>query len=177
MRWATFSSRSWLCWLCRASPSLAAKSIISLILVLTIWWCPFVESSPVVGRGCLLWPVCSPQSVSVSLFPASFCTPRPNLPVNPGNFWLPTFAFQSSVMKRTSFILVFQKVLEIFIETFNFRFFGFSGWSIELDYFDIEWFARIILVVLRLHPCTAFQTLLSAVRATPFLLIDSCPQS
>ena len=29
----------------RASPSLAAKNVISLILVLTIWWCPCVESS------------------------------------------------------------------------------------------------------------------------------------
>ena len=43
---------------------LAAKNIISLILVLTIWWCPCVESSLcvasslcVVGGGCLLWPV------------------------------------------------------------------------------------------------------------------------
>ena len=33
--------------------------IINLILVLTIWWGPCVESSYVVGRGCLLWPVCS----------------------------------------------------------------------------------------------------------------------
>ena len=31
----------------RASPSLAAKNIINLILVLTIWWCPCVEYSPV----------------------------------------------------------------------------------------------------------------------------------
>ena len=29
----------------RASPSLDAKNIINLILVLTIWWCPCVESS------------------------------------------------------------------------------------------------------------------------------------
>ena len=31
---------------------------------------------------------------SISLCPASFCTPRPNLPVTPGVSWLPTFAFQ-----------------------------------------------------------------------------------
>ena len=58
MVWATVSSRSCFCWLYRASPSLGAKNIINLILVLTIWWCPCVESC-VVGRGCLLWPVCS----------------------------------------------------------------------------------------------------------------------
>ena len=40
---------------------------------------------------------------SISLCPASFCIPRPNLPVTPGTFWLPTFAFQSTTMKRTSF--------------------------------------------------------------------------
>ena len=45
MIWATVSSRSFFCWLYRASTSLAAKNIISLISVLTIWWCPCVESS------------------------------------------------------------------------------------------------------------------------------------
>ena len=44
MIWATVSSGSCFCWLYRASP-LAAKNIIYLILVLTIWWCPSVESS------------------------------------------------------------------------------------------------------------------------------------
>ena len=39
---------------------------------------------------------------SISLCPPSFCIPRPNLPVTPGVSWLPTFAFQSSIMKRTS---------------------------------------------------------------------------
>ena len=47
MIWATVSFRSCFCWLYRASPSLAAKNIINLILVLTIWWCPCVESSRV----------------------------------------------------------------------------------------------------------------------------------
>ena len=45
MIWATVSSWSCFCWLYRASPSLAAKNIINLILMLTIWWCPCVESS------------------------------------------------------------------------------------------------------------------------------------
>ena len=40
---------------------------------------------------------------SISLCPASFCIPRPNLPVTPGVSWPPTFAFQSPIMKRTSF--------------------------------------------------------------------------
>ena len=59
MIWDTVSSHSCSCWLYRVSPSLAAKNIINLILVLTISWCPCVVFSCVVGRGCLLWPVCS----------------------------------------------------------------------------------------------------------------------
>ena len=41
---------------------------------------------------------------SISLCPDSMCTPRPNLPVTPGVSWLPTFAFQFPIMKRTSFL-------------------------------------------------------------------------
>ena len=36
--WAPVHSRSCFCWQYRASPSLAAKNIINLISVLTIWW-------------------------------------------------------------------------------------------------------------------------------------------
>ena len=45
MIWATVSSLSCFYWLYRASPSLAAKYMINLISVLTIWWCLCVESS------------------------------------------------------------------------------------------------------------------------------------
>ena len=31
--------------------------------------------------------------------------------------------------------------LVVFIEQFNFCFFGISGWGIDLDYCDIEWYA------------------------------------
>ena len=65
-------------------------------------------TSCVVGKGCLLWPVCS-LCKTVSLCPASFCTPRPNLPVILGVSWLPTCASQSPMMKRTS---LFFSVLE-----------------------------------------------------------------
>ena len=50
MIWAIVSSQSCFCWLYRVSPSLAAKNIINLISVLTIWWCPCVESSPVLYK-------------------------------------------------------------------------------------------------------------------------------
>ena len=38
----------------------------------------------------------------ISLFSALFCIPRSNLLVTPGIPQLPTFAFQSPIMKRTS---------------------------------------------------------------------------
>ena len=59
--------------------------------------------SCVVGKGCLLWPVHSLVK-NLSLCPASFRISRPNLPVTPGVSWLLTFAFQSPIMKRTSFL-------------------------------------------------------------------------
>ena len=52
-----------------------------------------------------------------------------------------------------------------------------TGWGTDLDNCDIEWFAletnRDHSVVLRLHPSTAFQTLLLTMMTTPFLLRDS----
>ena len=59
--------------------------------------------SCVVGRVCLLRPVHFLGKTLLVLCPASFCIPRPILPVTPGVSWLPTFAFQSPKMKRTSF--------------------------------------------------------------------------
>ena len=111
MIWATISSQSCFCWLYRASPSLVAKNIINLISVLTIWWCPYTVFSCAVGRGLYSLLLCCWKRVfamtsefswqnSISLCPASFCTPRPNLPVTPGISWCPTFAFQSPIMKR-----------------------------------------------------------------------------
>ena len=106
MIWATVSSRSCFCWQYKAA-SLTAKNILSLILVLIfvlmilIWWCPWVVISYVVGRGCLLWPVCS-LGKTLLAFALFFCTLSPNMPVTPCISWLPTFAFQSPMMKRTS---------------------------------------------------------------------------
>ena len=59
------------------------------------------------------------------------------------------------MMKRCSFCKVFQ----VIIEPFNVSFFGISSWSIDLDCYDIEWFA---LDTNREHSVifeTAFQTL------------------
>ena len=104
MVWATVCSRSCFCWLYWASPSLDAKNIINLISVLIICWCPCVESSLVLLEENICYDQCVHWQNSISFCPASFYTPRPNLPVTPGVSWLPTFAFQSLIMKRTSFL-------------------------------------------------------------------------
>ena len=75
MSWATVSSWSCFCWLYRASPSLTAKNIISLMSVLTIWWYPCVESS----LGLLEKGVCYAQRVLLTkllVFALFLCVPQ-----------------------------------------------------------------------------------------------------
>ena len=50
--------------------SLDAKNIINLISVLTIWWCPCVESCLVLW--CLLWPVGSLDKTLLTFAPLHF---------------------------------------------------------------------------------------------------------
>ena len=88
--WATVSSLSCFHWLYRASPSLAAKNIINLISVLTIWWCPCVESSFVLLEEGVCYDQCVLLANSISLCHASFHIPRLYLPVTPGVSWLET---------------------------------------------------------------------------------------
>ena len=79
---------------------------------------------------------------SVSLCPASFCTPRPNLPVTPCMSWLITFTFQSAIWKGYLFlVLVLEDLGGLHRMVWLFSFFGISGWGIDLDYCDVEWFA------------------------------------
>ena len=76
---------------------------------------------------------------SLSLCPASFSSPKPNLSVTPDMSWLPNFAFQSPMMKRTSFFLVF--VLEGLVgphRTIQLQLLCTNGWGIDLDYCDLN---------------------------------------
>ena len=105
MIWATFSSQSCFCWLYRNSPFGCKEYNQSGFGIdhLVISMCRVF--SCVVGKGYLLGPMCSPDK-TVSLCPASFCTPRPNLLVTPGTSWFPTFAFQYPMRKRTSLLVL-----------------------------------------------------------------------
>ena len=58
--------------------------------------------SCVVGRGCFLWPVCSLGKTLLAFALLRFVIQGQT--VTPGISWLPAFAFQSPIMKWTSFL-------------------------------------------------------------------------
>ena len=83
---------------------------------------------------------------SVSLCPAPFCIPRPNLSVIMGTSWLPPFVFKSPVMKRTPYFFFFFLVLILegdvgFHWTGQLQFLCIRGWGIDFNYCECEWFA------------------------------------
>ena len=132
MIWAIVSSWSCFCWLCRASPSLAAKNIISLTSVLTIWCCPCVELSYVLFERVF-------ANTSASLGKALLAFALLHF-VLQGQICLLLQVSLDFLLLRPSplwwkghLFLVF--VLEDLVglhKLFNFSFFGISGWGIHL---------------------------------------------
>ena len=98
-------SHSWLqvlfCWLYTASPSLTAE-----ILMLAIWWCPCVESSRVVGR-CLLWLMHSLDRALLAFALLHFALQSQTCLLLQVSLDFLLFAFQSPMMKKTSFLFFF----------------------------------------------------------------------
>ena len=74
----------------------------------------------------------------VSLCPALFGSPRPNLPVTPSISRLPTFVFQSPMMKRTYFGMLLLEGLVGLHRTVQLQFLQHTGQGIDLDYCDIN---------------------------------------
>ena len=112
---------------------------------------------------------------SVSLCPASFCTPRPNLAAALAVSCLPTFTFQSRVMKRASFFGVSSR--RSYRSSQNCSTSASSALLVEAQTWitvilnGLPWKRReIILSFQRLYPSTAFQTLFLTMMATSFLL-------
>ena len=179
MIWATVSSRSCFCWLYRASPSLATKNIVNLISVLTIWWCPCAELSVIL----LEEGVCHDQCILLAKL-------------------LLAFALLYFVLKGQIYLLlqVFLDFLLLHSSPLKWKghfwgmlvLKGLVGLHRTVQLLERYWLGhkfgllwywmvclgekQIILSFLRLHPSTAFQTLLLTMMATPFLLRDSCPQ-
>ena len=77
---------------------------------------------------------------SISLCPASFRIPRPNLAVTPGVSWLPTFAFKSPIIKGHLFWVLVLKGLVGLHRTVQLQLLQHYWWGMDLDYRDIEWF-------------------------------------
>ena len=75
----------------------------------------------------------------ISLCPASFHNPRPNLLVTP--VFLDFLLFPVPYNEKDIFFGVL--VLEglVGLHRFNFSFFSITAWGIDLDYCDTEWFA------------------------------------
>ena len=184
MVWATVSSWSCFCWLYRVSPSFGTKNRINLISVLTIWWGACVESSLVLLEDGVCYDQCVLLANFISFCPASFCIPRPNLPVTPGVSWLPTFAFQSPIMKRTSFWVLVLKGLVGLHRTVQLQLLQCYWLGHRLG---SPWYWMVCLgneqrsfchfwdCIQVLHFglwCSDAVTMM----ATPFLLRDSCPQ-
>ena len=159
--WATGNSWSCFCGLHRASPSLTAKNIINLISVLTIWWCPSVESSLVL----LEHGVCYNQCVFLAKL---LIFALLHFVLHGQIAWysrcLLTSYFFITITHDEKFIFFFFFLVLVLIETFNFSFSSISGWSIGLDYCDIEW---LVLEMNRDHSII-FEII------TKYCILDSC---
>ena len=146
MIWVTVSSRSCFCWLYRASPSLAAMNIISLISVLSIWsipWSVLTTCTVIccgVGRGCFLRPVGSLEKTRLAFALLHLCS---TAKLAHYSRYLLTSYFCVPVPcdeKDIFFGLISKRSCSV-IEPLNFTFFSISGWGIDFVYCDIEWFA------------------------------------
>ena len=91
------------CWLYRASPSLAAENIISLISVLTIWWCPCVESSLVLLEKGVCYDQCIRLAKLCESLPCFILYSKAKLACYSRCLLTFYLCIQSSMMKRTSF--------------------------------------------------------------------------
>ena len=140
-----------------------------MISVLIIWLCLYVELSLVLlekgicyDQCVLLAKLCQPLSCFILY-------PKAKLSCYFRHLLTSYFCIPVSYNERTSFFWCqFQKVLQIFIELFNFNFVGISGWGIDLDYCDTECFA--LQALLNLLGNTVFKLNLRVILAIVFHL-------
>ena len=98
---------------------------------------------------------------SVSLCPASLCTLKAKFACYSRYLLTSYFCIPVPYNEKNIFLgCQFQKVLQVLIEPFNFSFFSVQTW-IAAILNGLPWKrTEIILSFLRLHPSTAFQSLL-----------------
>ena len=92
---------------------------------------------------------------TVSLCLASFCTPRPNLPVTPAISWLPMFAFQLAMMNRTCFLVLHLEGLVGLHGTGQLQLLQHQWLGIDLDYSCwMVYLGNKLRSFWRMHPST-----------------------
>ena len=142
MIWATVSCRSYFCRLYRGSTSLATKNKISLISVLTIWWCPCVESSLVL----LEEGVCYDQFVLLAELywplPCFILYSKAKCACYSRCFLITYFCIPVPYNEKDIFfgVLVLKGLLGLH-RTIQLQLVQHYWLGIDLDYRDIEWFA------------------------------------
>ena len=97
--------------------------------------------SCVVGSGCLLWPVSSLVKTLLAFALLHLYSKAKFACHSRCFFWLPTFAFQSPRMKRTSFWVLVLKGLVGLHRKVQLQLLHHYWLGIGLDYSDIEWFS------------------------------------
>ena len=136
-----------------------------------------------VGRGCLLWPVCSFGKTLLafallhSVLQGQIClllqVSHDFLLLHSSPLWWKGHLFFFFLMLLLEDLVSLHKTDQLLS--------GIIDWGINLDYCDIERFpwkqTEIILSFFRPYPSTAFQTLLLNMMATPFLLRDTAHSS
>ena len=140
--------------------------------------------SCVVGRGCLLWPVHFLGKILLvfvllhSAFQGQICLLL--------QVFLDFLLLHSSPLEWKGHlfgVLVLKSLVGLHTATIQLQLLQryWLGhrlgwyWMVILNGLPWKW-TEIILLFLRLHPSTAFWTLLLTMMVTPFLLRDSCPQ-
>ena len=135
--------------------------------------------SCVIGKGCLCWLLCSLDKILLAFALLHFVLQGQTCLILQASL---DFLFLHSNPLWWRGHLFLELVLESLgglHRTIQLQLLQAQCLEIDLDYCDAGLFAwkwiKIILSVLRLHPSTAFELLLT-MRPTPFLLRDSFPQ-
>ena len=180
MIWATVSSRTRFCWLYRFSIFGYKEYNQSDFGVDHLVMSMCRVFSCVAGRGYLLWPVSSLGKTLLAFSLLHSVLQGKKLPVTPGVSWLSIFAFQSPIMKSTSFwVLILERLVGL-QRTIQLQLLQhyLSGYRLRLLWYWMICLGnkqRSCLSFLRLHPSTAFWTLVDYDDYS-ISSRDSCPQ-
>ena len=142
MIWATVSCRSYFCQLYRGSTSLATKNKISLISVLTIWWCPCVESSLVLLEEGVCYDQCVLLAELYWPLPCFILYSKAKFACYSRCFLITYFCIPVPYNEKDIFfgVLVLKGLLGLH-RTVQLQLVQHYWLGIDLDYRDIEWFA------------------------------------